>query len=69
MKENARVFAFIRDDTITDEVAGILQEVRIKAAAESEGERRTKQPGQVTILSSYKARQVVETTNAPHPIK
>jgi hypothetical protein len=55
---NNRVFVFIRDVNITEEVEGIMQEVRIKAedAQPHQKEDEEEEGGQVSILSSYAAR-------------
>jgi hypothetical protein len=55
---NNRVFVFIRDVNITEEVEGIMQEVRIKAedAQPHHKEDEEEEGGQVSILSSYAAR-------------
>ncbi len=54
---NNRVFVFIRDVNITEEVEGILQEVRIKAEdAQPHQKEDEEEGGQVSILSSYAAR-------------
>jgi hypothetical protein len=54
---NNRVFVFIRDVNITEEVEGIMQEVRIKAEdAQPHQKEDEEEWSQVSILSSYAAR-------------
>ncbi len=57
MTANNRVFVFIRDVNITEEVEGIMQEVRIKAEdAQPHQKEDEEEWSQVSILSSYAAR-------------
>jgi hypothetical protein len=53
---NNRLFVFIRDVNITEEVEGIMQEVRIKAEDAQPHHKEEEEGGQVSILSSYAAR-------------